>query len=108
MDLLDLIAQPNVATLAMEENVKISVTVMKLSVIHRLDVKVSFNIFNGSQKVYAINQILLKTKILYSVGSSTLSPKLTSNIIKKTSVTRMMTVKTSKYYNFEWFWNNFK
>uniref|UniRef100_A0A8W8JB63 Uncharacterized protein n=1 Tax=Magallana gigas TaxID=29159 RepID=A0A8W8JB63_MAGGI len=39
VDLLDLIAHPNVATLATEGHVKMSVTVIKLSAIHRLDVK---------------------------------------------------------------------
>lgn len=46
MDLLDLIAHPNVATLATEGHVKMSVTVIKLSAIHPLDVKACLNNFN--------------------------------------------------------------
>lgn len=42
----------------------------------------------------------MKTKILYSDGSPKLPPKSTSNVIEKIFETRIMTLKTSKYFIF--------
>lgn len=109
MDILDSIAHSNVATLVSEARVKISVTVIKLSAIHREDVKVCLNNFNGSQNnLFFKNLHYRKTYILYSDGSPTLPPKSTSTVIEKISVTPIITLKTSKYSIFEWLWNNFK